>query len=86
MNLYSHSSGTIAYIWKNWMVLFEEKIIGKFLEFKFENYIFYMLKDIIKVNLFGLPGFLTSIQFYKNVSEVSRCWSSGNDYFHQLSE
>lgn len=55
------------------MVLFEEKIIGKFLELKFENYIFYMLKDIIKVNLFWVPGFLTSIQIYKNVSEVSRC-------------
>jgi len=44
------------------MMLFEEKINGKFLKL---YYIFYMLTDITKVNLFGVPRFLSNIQFLK---------------------
>lgn len=60
------------------MMLFEEKINGKFLKL---YYIFYMLTDITKVNLFGVPRFLSNIQFLKIHSK----FPDADPQEHQLS-
>lgn len=74
------------YLKKTEWLLFKEKIIGKLLEVKSENYIFYMLKELIKVNLFWIPRFLPNTQFCKIEQSFPTDGPQGDDCSPHLSE